>query len=249
MKKIYTFGTFLIALFIWYLISLNTSPIFVPNPMDVVNDFIIVLKDGSLFIHFFYTFKRIMTATILSGATALILGLFIYNSKVAQLTVYPLVSLFRYVPVTAFYPLLIMWAGIGEEMKVSFLFIACFVYMLPTVVLALQEISEQLIETGITIGMNKLQLIFMLQLPATLPAIANSFVMMIGIGWSYCAVVETINAKYGLGYIIHQGTARGNTSIVFMAIITIMVASFVIDNACKVIIRYVFKWRYVNDKD
>lgn len=249
MKKVYTFGTFIIALFIWYLVSLNTSSIFVPNPLDVVNDFIIVLKDGSLFIHFFYTFKRIMTATALSGATALILGLFIYNSKFAQITIYPLVSLFRYVPVTAFYPLLIMWIGIGEEMKVSFLFIACFVYMLPTVVLALQEISEQLIETGITIGMNKLQLIFILQLPATLPAIANSFVMMIGIGWSYCAVVETINAKYGLGYIIHQGTARGNTSIVFMAIITIMIASFIIDNVCKVIIRYVFRWRYVNDKD
>lgn len=250
MKKMhYTFITFLLALAIWYFISLTTSPLFVPNPFDVIDDFIIVFKDGSIFIHFIYTFRRIMAATILSGAVALFLGLFIYNSKIAKVTIYPLVSLFRYVPVTAFYPLLIMWIGIDEEMKVTFLFIACFVYMLPTVVLSLEEISDQLIETGRTMGMNKLQLIFLLQLPATLPALSNSFIMMIGIGWSYCAIVETINAKYGLGYIIHQGTARGNTSIVFMAIITIMFASFIIDNVCKYIVRHVFKWRYVNDRD
>lgn len=249
MKRVYTLLTFIAAVIIWYVASLNANPLFVPNPLDVLNDFILMVKDGSIFTHFIYTFRRIMTATCISGAIALVLGLVIYNSKIANATIYPLISLFRYVPVTAFYPLLIMWAGIGEEMKVAFLFIACFVYMLPTVVLALEEISDQLIETGRTIGMNRLQLITMVQLPATLPSIMNSFVMMIGIGWSYCAIVETINAKYGLGYVIHQGSARGNTDIMFMSILVIMASSFIIDTVGKALIHIVFKWRYVNEDD
>ena len=190
-----------------------------------------------------------MSATLLSGLVSLPLGLLVRNSKLAKATIYPVISLLRYIPVTAFYPLLIMWVGIGEEMKISFLFIACFVYMLPSVVLSLEEVSDQLIETGKTMGMNKLQLITRIQLPSTLPSILHGFVMMVGIGWTYCAVVETINAEYGLGYIIHQSTSRGNTSLVFMSIITIMIVSFIFDNVTKIIIKKVFRWKYLNEEE
>ena len=246
-KYLYTILTFIAIIVIWYKVSLTSNPLFVPNPVNVFEDFIVLLSDAKIFIHFWYTFKRIMIATCLSGIIALPLGLFIYNSKIAKATVYPIVMLLRYIPVTAFYPLLIMWAGIGEEMKIAFLFIATFVYMLPSVVLSLEEINQEVIETGLTIGMNKLQIITRIQLPSTLPSILNGFVMMIGIGWTYCAVVETINAKYGLGYIIHQSTARGKTDLVFMSIIVIMIISFVLDNLCKAIIRHIFKWRYLNE--
>ena len=249
MKKVfYTILTFIIIIFVWYQVSLTANPLFVPNPLIVLDDFKILLSNGTIFIHLLYTFKRIMIATCLSGAIALLLGLFIRNSKIAKTTIYPVVMLLRYIPVTAFYPLLIMWIGIEEEMKIAFLFIATFVYMLPSVVLALDEVSDALIETGLTIGMNKFQVITRIQLPSTLPSILNSFVMMIGIGWTYCAVVETINAKYGLGYIIHQATARGKTDLVFMSIIVIMIVSFTIDNISKLIIRHIFKWRYINEK-
>ena len=246
-KYLYTVLTFIAIIVIWYKVSLTSNPLFVPNPVNVFEDFIVLLSDGKIFIHFWYTFKRIMIATCLSGIIALPLGLFIYNSKIAKATVYPIVMLLRYIPVTAFYPLLIMWVGIGEEMKIAFLFIATFVYMLPSVVLSLEEINQEVIETGLTIGMNKLQIVTRIQLPSTLPSILNEFVMMIGIGWTYCAVVETINAKYGLGYIIHQSTARGKTDLVFMSIIVIMIISFVLDNLCKAIIRHIFKWRYLNE--
>lgn len=248
-KYLYTIMTFTIIIFCWYFASLNANPLFIPSPLKVLEDLKILLKDGTIFIHLWYTFRRIMTATCLAGIISLPLGLLVRNSKIARATIYPVISLLRYVPVTAFYPLLIMWVGIEEEMKVSFLFIACFVYMLPSVVLSLEEVNEQLIDTGLTIGMSKLQTVTRIQLPSTLPSILHSFVMMVGIGWTYCAVVETINAKYGLGYIIHQGTARGKTDLVFMAIIVIMIVSFIFDNVCKLIIRKVFKWRYINEKE
>lgn len=253
MKKIkngmYTIVSFLLLLLLWQYASTKSNPLFVPKPLDVWNSFITVLEDGTLFLHIWYTFRRIAIATCMSGAVALPLGLLIHNSRIAKVTVYPIISLFRYVPVTAFYPLLIMWAGIDESMKISFYFIATFVYMMPTVVLSLDEVREELIDTGLTMGMSKIQLITKIQMPATMPSILNSFVMMFGIGFTYCAVVETINAKYGLGYIIHQSTARGRTELVFMAILVIMALSFIIDNVARFIIRKIFKWRYINERN
>lgn len=248
-KKLYTLATFAVIIVIWYNASLTANPLFIPSPLKVWSNFKTVLLNGSLFVDLWYTLKRIMIATLISGGVALPLGLLVHNSKIAKATISPVINLLRYIPVTAFYPLLIMWVGIGEEMKIAFLFIATFVYMLPSVVLSLEEVSDQLIDTGLTIGMNKVQTITRIQLPATLPSILNSFVMMVGIGWTYCAVVETINAKYGLGYIIQQSSSRGRTDMVFMAIIIIMIVSFVFDNVCKTLIRKIFKWRYINEKE
>lgn len=206
-----------------------------------------MIKSGQLFIAIKYSFLRITIATFLSEAIAFPIALLIYNSKIASDIVSPVVSIMRYIPVTAFYPLLIMWFGIDELMKIVFLFIATFVYMMPSVILCLDEISSDLIDTGLTIGMSKFQIITKIQIPAILPSLMNSFIMMYGIGWTYIAITETINAKYGLGFIIQQSSSRGRTDLVFMAIIMIMVISVLFDNLTKKLVKRIFKWRYLND--
>lgn len=194
-----------------------------------------------------YSFLRITIATFLSGLIAFPIALLVYNSKIANDIISPVISIMRYIPVTAFYPLLIMWFGIDELMKIVFLFIATFVYMMPSVILCLDEINSDLIDTGLTIGMNKLQIITKVQIPAILPSLMNSFIMMYGIGWTYIAITETINAKYGLGFIIQQSSSRGRTDLVFMAIIMIMIISVLFDNLTKKLVKRIFKWRYLND--
>lgn len=245
--KLVTLITFICIIIIWYLLSLRVNHLFVPDPFDVLNNGITLLKTGQLQIALWYTFKRILIATCISGSISLVFGFLIYNFKFMRNTINPIVNLLRYVPITAFYPLLILWLGIGEEMKIAFYVIVTLVYMMPSVVLALGEINTDLIETGYTLGMNKLQAIIMIQLPATLPSILNSFVITFGIGFTYCAVCETINAKYGVGYMIQQSSSRGRTDLVFLGIITIMIVSFVFDNVSKFAIRKIFKWRYLND--
>lgn len=199
-------------------------------------------------IAFWYSFRRIAIASILAAITSVPIGLLIYNSKIAKDFLYPIVSVMRYLPVTAFYPLLIMWFGIDETMKIVFLFITTFIYMMPSVMLALEEVSEDLIDTGLTLGMNKLQTITMIQLPATLPSICNSLVMCLGISFTYICIVETVNAKYGLGWIIQQSSSRGRTDIVFMGIIIIVVLSVIIDSLLKYIIRKTFHWKYLEEE-
>ena len=246
-NKVTTLFTFIVLIAIWYLASLKVNPLFVPNPVKVFEDAKYLLSAGQLQVAIKYTFKRVGLASCLSGALAIPIGLLIYNFQFFKNTISPVIGLLRYVPVTAFYPLLIMWLGIGEEMKIAFLFVAAFVYMMPSVILSLEGINQDLIDTGLTIGMSKVQVIIRIQLPATLPSIMNSFIMCFGIGFTYCAVVETINAKYGIGYLIQQSSARGQTDLVFVGIVTIMVISCLFDNVAKWLVKKVFRWRYIND--
>lgn len=235
------------TIFIWIICSKNVNPLFVPDPKVVFENLIEMIENGQLFIAIKYSFLRITIATFLSGLIAFPIALLVYNSKIAKDIINPIISILRYIPVTAFYPLLIMWFGIDELMKIVFLFIATFVYMMPSVILCLEEINSDLIDTGLTIGMSKFQTIIKIQIPAILPSLLNSFIMMYGIGWTYIAIAETISAKYGLGFIIQQSSSRGRTDLVFMAIITIMVISVWFDNITKLLVRRIFKWRYLND--
>jgi ABC-type nitrate/sulfonate/bicarbonate transport system permease component len=100
-----------------------------------------------------------------------------------------------------------------------------------------------------TMGMDKTQLVLLVQLPATLPSIMKSFVVSIGIGFSYIAVCETINAIYGLGWIIQQNSSRGRTDMVFMAIIVLVILSVIFDMVGNMLIRKIFKWRFLKEDD
>lgn len=244
MKKILGISA-LIA--IWQLGSMMTSPLFVPSPASVVQALIGLASTDQLLYGLWYSFARISAAALLATIVAVPLALLLCLSKTLNEMISPVVSAMRYIPVTAFSPLLILWFGIDEEMKISFLFLATFVYVLPTTILCLEEVPQDLIDTGKSIGMRAHEIIFEILLPAALPSIMNSVLMMYGIGWTYVAVIEAVNAKYGLGFIINTAAARGKTSIVFAAILVIVIFSYVFDKFGDFVIRKVFKWRYVDD--
>lgn len=234
---------------IWWIASRKVNNLFIPRPEKVLSDFITSIQNGSLWVATIYSLKRIFLATLLSSFIAIPMGLLIYNITLFNDIFHPIVSVIRYLPVTAFYPLLIMWFGIDETMKIAFLFIATFVYMMPSVLLCLDEINPDLINTGKTLGMNTFQLITKVQLPATLPSILNSFIIMVGTGFSYLAVCETVNARYGLGWMIQQNSSRGRTDMVFMAIIVIAIMSVVCDTLGSYLVKKIFVWRYLKEND
>lgn len=238
---------FFLVIVIWGFAAQHTNPIFVPSPRAVFNCLVTLIMNGDLFIAIQYSFLRITIAAFLSALVSIPTALLIHNFRIIEDCLKPIISIMRYIPVTAFYPLLIMWFGIDETMKIIFLFIATFVYMMPSVLLCLEEVNQDLIDTGLTLGMNRLQTIYKIQVPASLPSILNSFIMCFGICWSYIAVVEMVNAKWGLGYIIQQSSSRGRTDMIFMVIIVIAVISVAFDASAKWLVRKIFKWRYLND--
>ena len=85
------------------------------------------MKNGQIFVAIWYSFRRIFVATVVASAVAIPTGLLVYNVSIARDVLKPIIDIMRYLPVTAFYPLLIMWFGIDDKMKEAFLFIAVFV--------------------------------------------------------------------------------------------------------------------------
>ena len=76
------------------------------------------------------------------------------------------------------YSALIWYFGIYESQKIAFLFLGVFVYLLPVVVFAIRAVPEELVQTALTLGASKFQVIRSVLLPAALPDIFDSFRVM-----------------------------------------------------------------------
>lgn len=239
----------LFVLVIWSIASNFTQPLFLPKPSKVLDSFIDLISNGMLLKGIGYSFLRITIAMILAAMVSIPLGMLIVNYKILNEMISPITGFMRYMPVTAFYPLLIMWVGIGESMKITFLFAAAFFYFLPSVILSFKSVNVDLIDTALTIGMSKTKVLFKVILPYSLPNICQTFLMMYGIGWTYVVVAEQVNANYGLGHLINVASPRGRTDMVFVSLITIMVVSFIFDTIFNHLIRKVFKWKFAIELD
>ena len=60
----------------------------------------------------------------------------------------PIMAPLRYMPISAFIPLLILWFGIYEKQKIAFLFLGVFVYLLPVVISAIRAVHRALMVPG-----------------------------------------------------------------------------------------------------
>lgn len=234
-------------LLLWWIGSQFTKEVFIPSPYSVVKCFIGFLESGMLVDAAVASFGRITIATLISALLSIPLALIIANYKLADNMITPVTGFMRYIPVTAFYHLLILWVGIGETMKVSFLFIATFFSFLPAVILIIQGIDRDLTDTAYTMGMSKLDVILRVQLPYALPSILQTFLTMYSIGWTYVIIAEVAAANHGLGHIMYIGSARGRTDMVFVGILVLVLISFVFDNISRLAIKKAFRWKFARE--
>lgn len=236
-----------VLIVIWVIGSQFIKPMFIPKPLSVINTFIELCRNGVLLNSALASFGRITAATLLSALISIPLALLIANYKLMDNLITPITSFMRYIPVTAFYPLLILWAGIGETMKITFLFAATFFSFLPALVLIIKGIDRDLIDTAYTIGMSKSDVIFKVQLPYALPSILQSFLTMYSVGWTYVIIAEVTNARFGLGHLMYIGSARGMTDMVFASILVVVLISFIFDNLFSHIIKRTFPWKFARE--
>ncbi len=155
----------------------------------------------------------------------------------------PIMAPLRYMPISAFIPMFIYWFGIDEGQKIAFLFLGVFVYLLPVVVTAIRVVPEELVQTALTLGATRWQVVRTVLLPAAMPEIFDSFRVMNAISWTYVILAEFVNTKAGLGYLIQFAGDHQKTAQVFAGIIVIGLIGLGTDALIRLGNRAFFAWR------
>ena len=121
-------GFFVLFVALWALATLGgfVQKTFLADPLQMLRSGWLLLTQMGFAADIGMTVWRVLGGFIIATALALPLGVLMGAYKPIEAFFEPFVSFARYLPASAFIPLLILWAGIGEAQKLAVIFIGSF---------------------------------------------------------------------------------------------------------------------------
>jgi NitT/TauT family transport system permease protein len=188
------------------------------------------------------TVWRVLGGFLIAAALALPLGVAMGAYKPVEAFFEPFVSFARYLPASAFIPLLILWAGIGEAQKLAVIFIGSFFQLVLMVAVAVGNTRRDLVEAAYTLGSSDAGIVRRVLIPGAAPEIAEILRMVLGWAWTYVIVAELIGASSGIGHMITDSQSLLATDQIIFGIIVIGLIGLASDLAFKAANRRLFPW-------
>ena len=188
------------------------------------------------------TVWRVLGGFLLAALLALPLGVLMGAYKPVEAFFEPFVSFARYLPASAFIPLLILWAGIGEAQKLAVIYLGSFFQLVLMIAVTVGNTRRDLVEAAYTLGSTDSSLVRRVLIPGAAPEIAEILRMVLGWAWTYVIVAELIGASSGIGHMITDSQALLATDQIIFGIIVIGLIGLVSDFAFKAFNRRLFPW-------
>ena len=137
--------SFTILMLCWQLIIvLGDYPRFIlPSPLDVWQQFVIVMKEGRLPKHTAITFSEVVPGLLIGAAIALPMGYLLAKSPLAERVISPYLIASQAIPIIAVAPLLTIWIQSTYWSRVVVAVLVVFFPILINVIAGLRSISNE----------------------------------------------------------------------------------------------------------
>ena len=245
-------GFFLLSALIGWLLwqgftTFSDIPSFIfPGPKDVWNKFLSVLKDGSLFFHTLITLQEVLLGLILGLGTAILTGYFLAKSRLVERFLAPYIVASQSIPIVAIAPLLVIWLGPGILSKILTSALIVFFPVLVNTIVGLRSVSRELYDLMKSLQASPWQRIYKLEIPAALPVFLGGLRIGATLAVIGAVVGEFVGADKGLGFLVNVGRGLYDTSLVFVAVFTLVVLALGLYGSVVFLESRVLSWQKKN---
>ncbi|KWT64044.1 Putative aliphatic sulfonates transport permease protein SsuC [Variovorax sp. WDL1] len=237
-------GFFVLFFAVWAAFTLGgyVPPTFLASPVTMVKEGYGLFTEFNFIHDIGMTVWRVVGGFVLAAIVAVPLGVAMGAYKPIEAFFEPFVSFCRYLPASAFIPLLILWAGIGEAQKLLVIFIGSVFQITLMVAVTVGGARRDLVEAAYTLGASSRGIVARVLIPGAAPGIAETLRLVLGWAWTYVIVAELIGSSSGIGHMITDSQALLNTGQIIFGIIVIGVIGLVSDFVFKFVNRRLFAW-------
>ncbi len=196
---------------------------------DVVNAIILaspsgivlaLLKDGMQFLQAFrVTASSMAVAVAVSWSMGVGIGLFVGANRFWYSAFGPLLSSLFAIPLIVWYPMLVIWAGIGPESKVLFGVISGVFPIALNTAAGVRQIDGKYLLFGQSVGAGKFTIYARILLPLALPSIVSGLRIGTALAVSGVIVGEMLASTDGVGFWISYHRTIYNTGHVYLGMI------------------------------
>lgn len=239
-----SFAALTLPLLLWALVSYRgwITPIFLPTPIAVIQAGQKLLTEENLLLDIIASCARVAAGFLVAAAIGIPVGVAMGTFHSMESLFSPIVGTVRYMPIAAFVPLIVLWAGLGELAKVIIIFLGIVFYNAIMIADAVKFIPDEMLNVAYTLGATRLDVLFRVILPGVLPSILDTLRVNIAGAWNFLVISELIAAENGLGYKIVQSQRFLQTDKVLFSIAVIGLIGLLTDFAFKLLSNAITPW-------
>ena len=229
---------------LWWAASATglVKPIFLPGPEAVWSRMLELASNGTLWTDAGVSLYRMLAGFAIASSMAIPIGVLIGCFKLWEAAIEPLVDFVRYMPVVAFVPLTILWAGTGDGQKFLIIWIGTFFQQVLMVMDNVKRVSPDFVGLGRTLGLSESRILLRIVLPSSLPGIWDTLRISIGWAWTWLVLAELVAATSGLGYRITVSQRFFQTQTIIGYILFLGLLGLITDQGMKALERVLFRY-------
>jgi taurine transport system permease protein len=222
------------------------NQVFLPAPKRVWKTFIELVQQGykgqSLLMHIVISMERLFIALSFAIVIGVPLGLLAGSSRLVRAIIDPFIEFYRPLPPLAYYTLIVLWFGIGDESKIILLFLNAFAPLLIGVIFSVQNIPIDRINGAKSLGAKGLNLFISVIFRSCLPDILTSLRTAIGVAYATLVAAEMVAAVSGIGWMVLDASKYLRNDIVYVGVIIMGIIAIILDSLVRMLIRRTSPW-------
>jgi ABC-type nitrate/sulfonate/bicarbonate transport system permease component len=227
---------------IWYTTTANSANFYVPPLRTILTAFADTWTPGRLRSDVLPSLLRLGAGYVLAALIGVALGVLIGRNRRLRATVEPVLEFFRAVPPPVLVPVIMLFAGIGNGMKVIVIVSGCVWPVLLNTVEGVRSVDAVQIDTSRSYGINGPARLWHVILPSAGPRIATGLRQALSIAIILMVISEMFAASNGLGFTIVQFQRTFAIPEMWSGIILLGLIGFVLSELFRLVERWALAW-------
>ncbi|MCL4181835.1 MAG: ABC transporter permease [Burkholderiaceae bacterium] len=174
-----------------------------PLPL-IAKEFTLLFFDRGFYWHLAVTTGEVLLALAIGGGSGILVGVILGRNRYLGGAFEPLIYYLGPTPKIIFFPILIMWFGVGMGSKVAMGALSCFFPVAISVASAMRQVDSTLIRVGLSFRLSAIQMFTKIFIPAMRIPVLNGIRIGLGVAIVGTLLAETKLANQGLGYAVIQ---------------------------------------------
>ncbi len=203
--------------------------VFLPGPVEVVDAFFRLMKNGILPAYLEDSVIRLVTGAAVGMAIGIPLGLWVGLSQRAHRALWPVLLFFQAIGDIAWLPILLIWFGFGLG---TMTFVIVYTVIFPVVlntVLGVRSVPLELHRAAQSLGASRARILWEVVLPGALPNIITGLRNGLGYGWRALIAAEMIVGTSGIGFMMFDARRAGSVVEILLGMIVLGVLWYIVD--------------------
>lgn len=234
------------TLVLWELLGRSGHlPDFLSTPSQIGAALAEVAGTGELARHVEISMLRVFAGFAIGASLGVLLGLAAGISASIRNFFDAPVSLLYPVPKIAFYPIILIWLGLGDMSKIVVVAISVWFPVFIAAIEASRSVGLQLIWSAQSMGAGRGIVFRRVVLPAALPQLFAG--LRVGLALAFVALfaAELMGANAGLGYLVTDGESNLRFDIMFAGIVVFGVIGFAADRVLLLVRRRLLRGQLI----